>query len=80
MYACKRAKVSQIVVQEYSKKTRPHPGVFSVPEGGDYYRACLDWHLSLAYSPKQLHDIGLEEVEWIKSKMEAVNTLTTNRN
>ncbi|XP_046560634.1 uncharacterized protein LOC124269641 [Haliotis rubra] len=55
---------------EYFPNTRPKWGVGSLHYGLDYYKACLEWHLSTDMSPERVHQIGLQEVERIKGLME----------
>ena len=52
---------------------RQTPGVTSLPGGDAYYRACLEWHLSLNITPKAIHDLGLREVHRIYQNMENVS-------
>ena len=60
-------------MQEYMKKTRAGIGVSSLPDGDNYYRAALKWHLSLDMDPEEVHQKGLSEVARIKTAMEKVN-------
>lgn len=46
----------------YSQHTRSGFGVWSLPNGLDYYKACLKWQLSVTYTPEEIHQKGLTEV------------------
>ena len=47
-------------------------GVNTWNNGSEYYKACLQWHLSLPLTPKEVHDKGKEEVERISTEMKKV--------
>jgi uncharacterized protein (DUF885 family) len=59
-------------LQEYLPSCRPREGVDSIPDGAEFYMKCLRWHTSLDLSPRQVHDIGLAEVERIRQEMTRV--------
>ena len=48
-----------------SVNRRTEPGLHSVKGGLDHYKACLKWHLSTDITPRELHNIGLQEVKWL---------------
>ncbi|KAK2177400.1 hypothetical protein NP493_599g02055 [Ridgeia piscesae] len=50
----------------YLPATRRHVGVWSLPNGTEYYRACLRWHLTVNTSPQHIHQLGLREVDRIE--------------
>ncbi|XP_076443703.1 uncharacterized protein LOC143282097 isoform X2 [Babylonia areolata] len=58
----------------YMPHTRATYGVDGLPSGQDYYRACLQWHLSLDLSPEHVHRTGLREVDRITQLMRQVMT------
>ncbi|XP_067670302.1 uncharacterized protein [Haliotis asinina] len=58
--------------KEHIPNTRPKTGVGSYLFDLDYYKVCLEWHLSIDISPERVHQIGLQEVERIKGLMEKV--------
>ena len=41
---------------------RPNPGAMFMPNGSDYYRACLKFHLGTDVEPEELHELGKREV------------------
>ena len=63
--------------QYYSQHTRGTFGVGGLPSGGNYYRACLAWHLSLDMPPAQVHQTGLKEVDRITQLMQQVSCTDT---
>ncbi|XP_061194160.1 uncharacterized protein LOC133202362 isoform X2 [Saccostrea echinata] len=56
----------------YFQHTRSGYGVRSWDNGGEFYKECLRWHLSLDLSPEEVHNMGLQEVERISSEMKKV--------
>ena len=52
--------------------TRQGLGVSSLPNGAEYYKACLKWHTSLDITPEEVHQKGLAEVDRIAKEMEKV--------
>ena len=59
--------------QEYRPNTRPDVGVGSLPDGRDYYRHALSYHLT---DPKataeEIHAMGVAEVHRIAEEMDEV--------
>ncbi|KAK3095164.1 hypothetical protein FSP39_010922 [Pinctada imbricata] len=64
--------IRNFILQEYMPHTRTAFGVNSLENGGAYYQACLDWHLSFKMSPGNVHQRGLEEVDRIYGEMQKV--------
>ncbi|XP_061194161.1 uncharacterized protein LOC133202363 [Saccostrea echinata] len=56
----------------YFQHVRSGYGVSSWDNGGEFYKECLRWHLSLDLSPEEVHHKGLQEVERISSEMKKV--------
>ena len=76
-YYCndKEIKINSLKVsfcQEYKNTTRSGYGVKSLPNGVEYYKACLKWHLSIDISPEEIHNKGLKEVDRINKEMQNV--------
>ncbi|KAK7477822.1 hypothetical protein BaRGS_00030900 [Batillaria attramentaria] len=67
-------RLSQYISGDYSHHTRGTYGVGGLPSGGNYYRACLKWHLSVDMAPSQVHQTGLKEVDRISQLMHQVMT------
>ena len=59
-------------VQEYQNATRSSYGVSSLPNGKEYYKACMKWHLSVDKTPEEVHETGLQEVGRISNEMQKV--------
>ncbi len=49
--------------------TRKKIGVSNTPNGINFYQNRIDYYTTLDYTPKEIHDIGLNEVKRIKKKM-----------
>ena len=49
--------------------TRAGYGVSSLPNGSEYYRAALKWHLSEDMDPGTVHQMGKEGVQRITADM-----------
>ena len=60
--------------QEYEPNTREYEGVWSLPGGDDYYKACLKFHTTTNLSPLEIHQLGLSEVARISGAMGKVKT------
>ncbi|XP_064649801.1 uncharacterized protein LOC135501568 isoform X2 [Lineus longissimus] len=63
------------ILNEYV--TRPGLGVSTLaadqsPNGTEYYKAALKWHLSSDMSPAKVHQIGLDQVKRIKDNMNGI--------
>ena len=65
-------KLSNFIRDEYLSHTRPSVGVSSLPNGELYYAACLKFHTTTNLTPKEVHDIGIKEVERITQRMISV--------
>ncbi len=55
--------------KEYFLNTRKKIGVSNTPNGINFYQNRIDYYTTLDYTPKEIHDIGLNEVKRIKKKM-----------
>lgn len=54
---------------QLEQKATTDDGVWKLPEGDEYYAHCLRSHTSTAYTPEQVHEIGLKEVSRIEGEM-----------
>ena len=50
----------------------PYDGVWSLPEGDDYYALMLRMRTTTDYSAEEIHQMGLDEVERIEARMSAL--------
>ena len=57
---------------EYLPATRDQIGVSTLPDGKEFYQACLKWHLSTDATPEEVHQSGLTEVARIQAEMQDV--------
>ncbi|XP_064089045.1 uncharacterized protein LOC135203217 [Macrobrachium nipponense] len=62
-------KMSDFIQDEYMLAARPEVGVSSLPDGAEYYQACLQFHTSTDMTPQQIHDLGLSEVARIHEEV-----------
>ena len=59
--------------EEYAPQARAEPGVAGLPDGRAYYAAAVRHHTAGAgYSPEEIHELGVAEVERIRAEMEAI--------
>ncbi|KAF8788723.1 hypothetical protein HNY73_006732 [Argiope bruennichi] len=66
-------KVDDFINNEYRLHTRPGIGVSTLPNGRDFYRQELAYHLTdTGVTPEQIHNMGLREVERITKEMDEV--------
>ena len=49
-----------------------HHGVWSLPNGGDYYAARLRSYTTTNYTAEEIHQIGLDEVKRISDRMKGI--------
>jgi uncharacterized protein (DUF885 family) len=54
------------------QKATSDDGVWKLPEGAVYYANCLRSNTTTAYTPEQVHEIGLNEVKRIETEMIAI--------
>lgn len=59
-------------VEELSKRTSSNSGVWSLPDGDDYYQAMLEYHTSTSMTAEEIHELGLREVERIHKEMKVI--------
>ncbi|KAL8609309.1 hypothetical protein ACOMHN_060037 [Nucella lapillus] len=65
-------KLKKFLKEVYLKKTRASECICSLPQGKDMYQQCLQFHLSCHMSPKEVHELGLKEVDRIQAQMKAL--------
>ena len=56
-------------------KSHDDDGVWKLPEGDKYYAHCLRSNTSTEYTPEQVHEIGLKEVNRIEGEMGVILNL-----
>lgn len=58
---------------EYAPAAREEPGISALPSGRAYYRDAIRNHTAGAgYSPEEIHELGLSEVDRIRAGMDAI--------
>ncbi|XP_076435983.1 uncharacterized protein LOC143275621 isoform X2 [Babylonia areolata] len=67
-------KLKKFVEQEYFQSTRTVEGVHSLPNGQEYYQACLDWYLGVRMAPEQIFELGVREVARIEANIKKIMT------
>jgi uncharacterized protein (DUF885 family) len=58
--------------QQYMPNCRQPAGISSVKGGADYYAYAIEYYTTTTLSAQQIHDLGLAEVERIKTEMLAI--------
>ncbi len=58
-------------IRELAGRSATEAGVWALPEGDAYYDAVLRHHLSLDISPERVHELGIAEVERVRSELAA---------
>lgn len=59
-------------VKQYMAECRPAPGIASLPGGSEYYAYTARYYTTTDLSPREIHDLGLSEVERIYAEMQAI--------
>ncbi len=57
---------------DLEKKATTEDGVWKLPDGEAYYAFCLRSNTTTEYTPEQVHEIGLKEVERIEAEMRTI--------
>ena len=60
------------LIRLHSQNAREHDGVWSMPNGEDYYKHRLKIFTTTDYSPDEIHEIGLKLVESIQSEIRSI--------
>jgi len=65
-------KLDAFLAKEYLPKCRDSIGIWDTPNGAEYYRNRIAWFTTTSLSAEQIHDIGVREVERIRSEMRTI--------
>jgi uncharacterized protein (DUF885 family) len=65
-------RLHQFLVTTYQPACRATVGVHALPKGEALYAYNVRWHTTLASSPKEIHELGLAEVQRIRTEMDAI--------
>ena len=63
--------ILNFMVENY-KYANPYHGVWSLPDGDDFYALRLKTYTTTNYSAAEIHEIGLQEVERIGNRMKEI--------
>ena len=66
------SKLAEFLKTKYLPKTRSNIEATSLPNGEEFYKACLKFHTSTNLTAQEIHDIGVKEVERIEANMRSV--------
>ncbi len=66
------SKFTTFVREEYEPKGRPEPGVWSLPNGDEYYAFRVKESTTTDLTPEEIHRLGLVQVKAIEDRMLAV--------
>ena len=59
-------------VDDYMPNCRTDPGISSVKGGLEYYQYAVNYYTTTQATPKEIHELGLQEVARIKAEMQAI--------
>ena len=62
----------EFLIEEYLPRARPSLAVTSLADGDAIYRSFIRYHTTLPASPREIHEIGLREVERIDREMDRI--------
>jgi len=60
------------IKNDYRKNVESNPGLCNQPGGAEYYKTLIKVFTSYELTPEEIHDIGLENLEITKSKMQDI--------
>ena len=60
------------LVTTYEPRCRETIGADALPRGAELYAFNVQWHTTLARSPKEIHEIGQSEVKRLRGEMDAI--------
>lgn len=66
------ARLRDFLVKTYIPACRSSIGVDALPRGSEMYAYNVRWHTTTGKTPKEIHDIGLAEVERIRGEMDRI--------
>ena len=68
------ADLKEFFEEEYYPNTRPELGAATMPDGEAYYEHKVRYYTTLDMTPDEVFDLGMQEVERIRSEMEQIIT------
>lgn len=70
-------KLNSFFIEEYYPNARDDYAITSIPNGGKYYNYLVKYHTTTDKTPKEIHQIGKDEVNRIRKEMDEI-ILTLN--
>jgi uncharacterized protein (DUF885 family) len=67
------AKLHDFLAGTYIPKCRDSISVSDLPDGAEFYKFLIAWHTTTDLTPRQIHEIGLEQVKKIRAEMDQVS-------
>ena len=65
-------RLHDFLVKTYIPAARATVSVSALPDGADWYAYNVRWHTTLAATPREIHQIGLDEVKRLRAEMDAI--------
>jgi uncharacterized protein (DUF885 family) len=65
-------KLYHYLSKDYIRQCRDREGIWALPEGVDLYRFYVKYHTTTGFSPEEIHEIGVSEVEKISSEIKKI--------
>ena len=62
----------EFFVDEYLPACREQVGITSLPGGDEYYQYLISYFTTTDLAPREIHDLGLAELERIRAEMQAI--------
>lgn len=65
-------RLHDFLVTTYLPAARATVSVSALPDGAEWYAYNVRWHTTLAATPREIHQIGLDEVKRLRTEMDAI--------
>ncbi len=65
-------KLNQFLKEDYLVNSRDSIGIKDIPNGKEYYEYLAEYYTTTNLTPEEIHNIGLKEIERIRSEMEQI--------
>ena len=65
-------KLNQFLKEDYLINSRDSIGIKDIPNGKEYYEYLAEYYTTTNLTPEEIHNIGLKEIERIRSEMEQI--------
>ena len=65
-------KLNQFLKEDYLVNSRDSIGIKDIPNGKEYYEHLAQYYTTTNLTPEEIHNIGLKEIERIRSEMEQI--------